>query len=180
MRFTALFFLFATASVGAFVPQQHVVDPISKTSTERAVATNQAPATSTDVTNISYGEQSRQYRRTVYTHDDWVKHRSPDRFIRNILSTTASGVYKNVGREVLATTTVATIAFLWNMLTDGYTDFEGVKHDAVLVNQFIPMLTLPLTPFTLASPSLGLLLGKCYRKSIICHFPIFWSSAFLC
>ena len=70
MRFTALFFLFATASVGAFVPQQHVVDPISKTSTERAVATNQAPATSTDVTNISYGEQSRQYRRTVYTHDE--------------------------------------------------------------------------------------------------------------
>lgn len=43
---------------------------------------------------IPYGEESRKFRRTVYSHDDWVKHRSPDRFIKNILSTTKSGIYK--------------------------------------------------------------------------------------
>jgi hypothetical protein len=44
--------------------------------------------------NILYGEASRKFRRTVYTHDDWERHRSPDRFIRNLASITTSGVYK--------------------------------------------------------------------------------------
>ena len=106
--------------------------------------------------DISYGEESRSFRRTVYTHDDWVKHRSPDRFIRNISSIFTSGIYKNVGREVTATTGVATFVMLWNMVFGGYTDFSGVNHEAVA--SFLPALALPLTPFTLASPSLGLLL----------------------
>ena len=50
--------------------------------------------------NIPYGEESRKFRRTVYTHEDWVKHRSPDRFFKNIRSTTKSGIYK-VRRIVL-------------------------------------------------------------------------------
>ena len=37
---------------------------------------------------IPYGEESRKFRRTVYSHEDWVKHRSPDRFFKNIMSTT--------------------------------------------------------------------------------------------
>jgi hypothetical protein len=44
--------------------------------------------------NIKYGEESRKFRRTVYTHDDWERHRSPDRFVRNLVSIVASGVYK--------------------------------------------------------------------------------------
>jgi hypothetical protein len=44
--------------------------------------------------NIEYGERSRTYRRTVYGHDDWVRHRSPDRFVRNLASITNSGIYK--------------------------------------------------------------------------------------
>jgi hypothetical protein len=44
--------------------------------------------------NIKYGEESRKFRRTVYTHDDWERHRSPDRFVRNLASVMASGVYK--------------------------------------------------------------------------------------
>ena len=44
--------------------------------------------------NILYGEASRKFRRTVYSHDDWERHRSPDRFIRNLASITTSGVYK--------------------------------------------------------------------------------------
>ena len=96
----------------------------------------------------------------MYTHDDWVKHRSPDRFIKNIMTTTKSGIYKNVGSEVAAVTAVATFAFLWNMVTGGYTDFAGVSHDPIISSSFLPTLTLPLTGFTLSSPFLGLLLGK--------------------
>lgn len=114
--------------------------------------------------DISYGEESRKYRRTVYTHDDWVRHRSSDRFIRNLTSAVYSGVYKNLAKEVMATTGVATFIVLWNAIFTGYTDFEGVKHGAVLQNSILPLLSLPLTPFTLASPSLGLLLGM-YHKS---------------
>eukprot|EP00536_Pseudo-nitzschia_multiseries_P012020 jgi/Psemu1/260247/estExt_Genewise1Plus.C_4390020 len=108
--------------------------------------------------DIPYGETSRQFRRTVYTHDDWVKHRSPNRFIKNLFSIGASGIYKNVGREVSTTTTIATLVFLWNMLTIGYDDFNQIHHAPIIDNYYVPGLTLPLTPFTLASGSLGLLL----------------------
>ena len=44
--------------------------------------------------DIPYGEKSRQYRRTVYSHEDWVKHRNPNRFIKNIATIVNSGIYK--------------------------------------------------------------------------------------
>jgi hypothetical protein len=155
MRFSGFFLLLASSSVSAFTPAQQG----ARLSTKLYRDTKNPPAIPQPEA-LAYGEESRKYRRTVYTHDDWVKHRSPDRFLRNLVSTTSSGVYKNVGREVMATVSIATVVCLWNMLTGGYTDFEGIRHDALITNQFLPMLTLPLTPFTLASPSLGLLLGE--------------------
>jgi predicted membrane chloride channel (bestrophin family) len=108
---------------------------------------------------ISYGEESRRYRRTVYSHDDWVKHRSPDRFFRNIISVLTSGIYKNIQNEVTFVTCIATLVVLWNAMVEGYTDFEGVKHAGLLAGTIAPILTLPMAPFTLSSTSLGLLLG---------------------
>ena len=61
-----------------------------------------------------------------------------------------------VGREIIATTGVALFVFLYNMLTGGYDDFSQVHHDPLI--GFLPKMTLPLAPFTLASSSLGLLL----------------------
>jgi len=106
----------------------------------------------------SYGEESRQFRRTVYTHDDWVKHRSPDRFFRNLSSITSSGIYKSLFKEVVATTAVASFVVSWNMIFGDYQDFNFVTHAGPLKDSIIPVLCLPLAPFTLASPSLGLLL----------------------
>jgi predicted membrane chloride channel (bestrophin family) len=106
---------------------------------------------------LSYGEESRMYRRTVYSHDDWVKHRSSQRFLRQINAITASGVYKNIGNEIFACTAIATFIVVYNNLTGGYTDFDGVQQDAIIKG--LPLIGLPLTPFTLASPSLGLLLA---------------------
>jgi len=114
-----------------------------------------------DMTNVPGGEAQRQFRRTVYTHDDWKKHRSQDRFIYYLAAIFNSGVYKNLGREVGAVTAVATFLVIYNALVGGYTDFEGVKHAAVLQLPLLgdlPKLTLPLAAFTVTSPSLGLLL----------------------
>lgn len=121
----------------------------------------------------SYGEESRKYRRTVFTHDDWVKHRSPDRFIRNLSSIWASGVYKNLANEVIATTSVATFVVLYNMMVGGYTDFGGVPHEAPI--QGLLQVGLPLAPFTLSSPSLGLLLGKFLETKVMLLSVVYFS-----
>ena len=107
-----------------------------------------------------YGEGSRKYRRTVYTHDQWVKHRSPDRFVNNLSTLFNSGIYKNVGKEVVATTSVAIFVWAWNLLVGGYQDLSGVAHDPIIQGEWAKIVGLPLQAFTTVSPSLGLLLGK--------------------
>ena len=129
-------------------------------------ATKQPPVEN-KVKDISYGEESRKYRRTVYTHDDWVRHRSPDRFWRNLRAFTSSGVYKNLAKEVVATTSVATFVVVYNCLVGGYEDFAHNHYDPLFNSPLLPLFGLPLAPFTLSSPSLGLLLGK----SIFLYIP---------
>ncbi|KAK1733442.1 bestrophin family protein [Skeletonema marinoi] len=116
---------------------------------------NDPSAPSTDL----YGEGSRKYRRTVYTHDQWVKHRSPDRFVNNLSTLFNSGIYKNVGKEVFATTSVAIFVWAWNMLVGGYQDLAGVAHDPIIQEEWAKIVGLPLQAFTTVSPSLGLLLA---------------------
>lgn len=91
-----------------------------------------------------------------YTHDNWVQHRSSDRFGKNLKTLFSSGIYKNIGNEIFATCAIATFVWSWNLLTGGYQDFSGVMHDPILTG--ITQVGLPLTPFTILSPSLGLLL----------------------
>ncbi|CAJ1964457.1 unnamed protein product [Cylindrotheca closterium] len=98
--------------------------------------------------SISYGEESRKFRRTIYSHDDWVKHRSPNRFLRNVMSIAKSGIYKNISNEAVAVTFVATFLVVWNTTVQ----------KEVLSGPFTA-LTFPMTAFTLSSSSLGLLLG---------------------
>ena len=112
-----------------------------------------------------YGEGSRKYRRTVYTHKEWVKHRSSDRFVRNIQTLFNSGIYKQVANEVTLTSSVAVFVCAWNLLVGGYQDFAGVMHDPVIRESWAMMIGLPLTPFTLLTPSLGLLLGEFFLAS---------------
>jgi hypothetical protein len=113
-----------------------------------------------EITDVPSGEEQRKYRRTVYSHDDWKKHRSQDRFIYYLAAIFNSGVYKNLGREVGTTTAIATFVVLYNAIVGGFQDLEGVKQAALISSPLFPILTLPLTAFTLTSPSLGLLLGK--------------------
>jgi ion channel-forming bestrophin family protein len=82
--------------------------------------------------------------------------------------TTTTFSTQNVGREVVAVTSVALLVMLWNMLTAGYTDLLGVDHPALIQSQFFPVLKLPMNPFTLSSSFLGLLLvfrtNKAYQR----------------
>lgn len=116
--------------------------------------------------DISYGEESRKYRRTVFSHDDWRRFRNPERFGYSLASMFQSGIYKGIGREVSATTLVAAFVVVFNAIVGGYTDFDGVQHPALISSSLLPMIGLPLAPFTLSSPSLGLLLGmSCHARS---------------
>ena len=107
-----------------------------------------------------YGEGSRRHRRTIYTHNEWVKHRSSDRFVNKMSTLMHSGIYKNIGKEVMATTSVAVFVWTWNMLVGGYDDFSGVMHDPLVASKWATAIGLPLTIFQTLSPSLGLLLGE--------------------
>ncbi|KAL3806952.1 hypothetical protein ACHAXA_002236 [Cyclostephanos tholiformis] len=154
MRLSTLLLLaLAPSHARAFAPTTTRAQPLSSFS---STSLEMGPPTPNIILEETYGEGSRKYRRTVYTHKEWVKHRSSDRFLRNLSSMINSGVYKSLAKEVLATAGVATFLVIWNGLTGGYTDLNGVQHEAIITS--LPMLTLPLTPFTLLSPSLGLLL----------------------
>jgi hypothetical protein len=107
----------------------------------------------------TYSEESRGYRRTVFTHEDWVKHRSSNRFFRRLVTFTDSGIYKSLFKEVAATTSIAAFVVFWNMLFGEYQDLQSVTHNGPFHDSVIPILALPLAPFTLSSPALGLLLG---------------------
>lgn len=155
MRLSTLLLLALAGGANAFAPSPKVAVKTVSTTT----AVEMGPPSSEILKEETYGEGSRKYRRTVYTHAEWVKHRSSDRFVRNLSSIFNSGVYKSLAKEVLATSVVASFVVGWNALSGGYTDLSGVQHEAIITA--LPMLTLPLTPFTLLSPSLGLLLGKC-------------------
>jgi putative membrane protein len=146
-------------SSSAFTPSkaQAKISNVKNVQQHPQKITTDLAATPDDIFH-NYGEESRKYRRTVYTHEDWVRHRSSDRFLRNLKTTFSSGIYKNLFKEVLATTSVATSVVLWNCVFGDYQDFAGVVHPGIMHDSIIPILALPLAPFTLLSPSLGLLL----------------------
>ena len=145
------------------------VDPIhihKTTNTQRDMSSTGIPPGVDDIFQ-KYGENSRQYRRTVYTHEDWVRHRSSDRFARNLSTFFSSSIYRSLFKEVTATTAVATAVVIWNMVFGTYQDLGSVTHNGPLHDSLIPILCLPLSPFTLSSPSLGLLLGKLAKANLL-------------
>mmetsp|Transcript_33811 Transcript_33811/g.81985 ORF Transcript_33811/g.81985 Transcript_33811/m.81985 type:complete len:444 (+) Transcript_33811:39-1370(+) len=102
---------------------------------------------------VPYGEASRKYRRTVYTHKDWLNHRSNDRLLGNLISMFYSGVVRQVKNKIALIVSVAIFVTFWDeVLPTLIVDDTGASF------QQIPHLCLPTTPFTLSSPALGLLL----------------------
>ena len=149
----------------AFVPRDSsalLLKPITQTSSLRMgpPADPSAPLTE------KYGEGSRKYRRTVYTHDQWVKHRSSDRFVNNLRTLFQSRIYKQIGREVFFTVCIAVSVCVWNALVGGYQDFGGEVHDAVIQESWALKVGLSMEIFNVLSPSLGLLLGELFDSRV--------------
>jgi len=155
----------------SFVSKSSITKPTTtctKTSSRSTLYMGPPIDPSAPMTELS-GEGSRKYRRTVYTHDQWVKHRSSDRFANNLKTLFNSGIYRQIGKEVAVTTAVAIFVWAWNLLVGGYQDVAGVMHDPILKESWAMMIGLPLTPFTVLNSSLGLLLGEFYNMyCIVC------------
>uniref|UniRef100_A0A7S4UXZ8 Bestrophin homolog n=1 Tax=Ditylum brightwellii TaxID=49249 RepID=A0A7S4UXZ8_9STRA len=107
--------------------------------------------------NPTAGEESRKFRRDVFTYKDWVESRKPDRIYRKLGSTLNSGVVKGLGKELTIVAILSTMVIVWNsLLSGGWVDFSGVGHDPLI--EGLPMIELPMNVFTLSSPALGLML----------------------
>ena len=88
---------------------------------------------------VPYGEESRKYRRTVYTETDWVEHRRSDRILSNLKGVFYSGIVRQIQHQVTLVAAAATVM--------------------VALHQFHALeLNIPSLPFQLSSPALGLLL----------------------
>lgn len=107
----------------------------------------------------SYSETSRRYRRNAFTSDDWLRHRRPNRFVQYLWTTLDSGIARQLASDLILIAAASTFVLLWNaLLVQGYVDFQLVQHPPFFRAGAVPLLRLPLEPFTLSSPSLGLLL----------------------
>lgn len=112
-----------------------------------------------DGSGVSYSERSRPYRRDVFAYDDWVRHRSTERFTGRLSKLGKSGIVRALSYEVQLLAAVATFICVFNALcVTGYDDFSNVHHDPLL-QIGLPALSLPAMFFTLSSPALSLLLG---------------------
>jgi len=144
----------------AFAPKSAAKPAVVPSSSSSSSALSMGPpADPSAPLTEQFGEGSRKYRRTVYTHEQWVKHRSTDRFSNNLSTFLSSGIYKQVGKEVAATVAVAAFVCVWNALVGGYEDFGGAMHGAVIDEGWAIKAGIPMEAFTLLSPSLGLLLA---------------------
>eukprot|EP00581_Thalassiosira_minuscula_P011857 CAMPEP_0183725394 /NCGR_PEP_ID=MMETSP0737-20130205/20453_1 /TAXON_ID=385413 /ORGANISM="Thalassiosira miniscula, Strain CCMP1093" /LENGTH=78 /DNA_ID=CAMNT_0025956359 /DNA_START=24 /DNA_END=257 /DNA_ORIENTATION=- len=74
---TILLLALAPSQANAFAPSKPSVNINVQTPTSLEMGPPKADL----ILSETYGEGSRKYRRTVYTHEEWVKHRSSDRFV---------------------------------------------------------------------------------------------------
>jgi predicted membrane chloride channel (bestrophin family) len=102
---------------------------------------------------VPYGEESRKYRRTEFSHNDWVNHRTTQkRIVTNLNGLFFSGIVRQLKEEIILVALAATVTVLWN-------DFLlPIEFGANSLSSILPRISLPSLPFTLCSPALGLLL----------------------
>jgi ion channel-forming bestrophin family protein len=138
----------ATSKAFSSRAQVKLVSPVS------ASRTGKAPDP------YAYSEVSRKFRRDFYNHDSWLRARQKTRFIGTLSKIFDSGVVRQLLGEVMIIGGIATTVVLYNCLfVTGFTDFAMVQHPPVF-NWGLPLMRLPLEPFSLSSPALSLLLGK--------------------
>jgi predicted membrane chloride channel (bestrophin family) len=109
-------------------------------------------------TGQAYSEAARPYRRSVFFHENWVKHRSKDRYRTEMATFFDSGVIRGLSTEILGVTGIAAAVIGINMLIGGYDDLSMVHHAAPFPVPLVKDFSLPALPFQIAMPALSLLL----------------------
>ncbi|XP_018478839.1 voltage-dependent chloride channel 2, chloroplastic-like [Raphanus sativus] len=92
-------------------------------------------------------ERRMQQKRSLYTHENWVRHRSSLRHLRHVSSSASSRVILSLIPPVFFFTTVA-------VLIAGYNSAVGSD----LLPSFFPVLRASSLPYQLTAPALALLL----------------------
>ncbi|GLJ16443.1 hypothetical protein SUGI_0279800 [Cryptomeria japonica] len=92
-------------------------------------------------------ERGMQQRRALYSHDDWLKHRSSKRHIRHWLSSLSSRVILSLVPPMCVVTVYAAAVASYN---------TGVSSH--VLPGFMPLLHAPTLPSELVAPALALLL----------------------
>ncbi|CAK9254413.1 unnamed protein product [Sphagnum jensenii] len=92
-------------------------------------------------------EEAMIYRRTVYDHDDWMRHRSSARHAKHLLSVASSRVILALGPPVMTLTAIAAAITGYN---------EAVLAHALPL--WMPLMQVSSLPFSLTAPALALLL----------------------
>lgn len=92
-------------------------------------------------------EEAMEYRRMVFDHEDWIRHRSSSRHGRHLASIVSSRVIMGLGPPVFSLTAFAAMVTIYN---------EALA-DNVLPT-WLPLLHISSLPFSLTAPALALLL----------------------
>jgi ion channel-forming bestrophin family protein len=150
----------AVEQASAFTPQDVRQIPSRRLYHHRMPSTTALKISSLpkeDSSGLSYGERSRPFRRDVFAYDDWVQHRTSERFLGNLFNSYKSGVVQQLLKEVYLSAGIATFICIYNaLLVNGYDDFLGVHHDPLVQGFYV--FAIPSVFFALTSPALSLLL----------------------
>ncbi|KAH9731987.1 UPF0187 protein [Citrus sinensis] len=92
-------------------------------------------------------ERGVKQKRTLYSHEKWVEHRSSLRHVRHLLSSLSSRVILSLIPPVIAFTMVAVVIASYNSALDSH-----------LLPGFLPVLRASSLPYQLTAPALALLL----------------------
>jgi predicted membrane chloride channel (bestrophin family) len=113
-----------------------------------------------------FQEAQRRYRRTVFNGPDWETHRSTQRFEKAMKTILDSGIIRSRYKELYFVGAVSLLVIATNCVTAGYVDFDNVKQPPLIPH--LPTFSIPISLFTLTSPTLGLLLvfrtNACYAR----------------
>ncbi|KAG0606529.1 hypothetical protein M758_9G148300 [Ceratodon purpureus] len=92
-------------------------------------------------------EEAMEYRRMVFDHEDWVRHRSSARHGRHLASIVSSRVILALGPPVFSLTAFAAVVTIYNEALSGS-----------MLPGWLPLLHISSLPFSLTAPALALLL----------------------
>jgi hypothetical protein len=117
--------------------------------------------------SLSNAELNRPVRRDVYNYDLWVEHRSPDRFVTNLIDALQSINLRHLLPDTINMGLLATFICTYNgLLVYGYDDWNGMHHVPLLAGVMtFPVIQVPSVVFGLTTPFLALLLGTYHHTT---------------